>query len=168
MFEEYKRADPLEWAAKSPIGHSFPPTKRQIFPLISVATNIAAFPSHGRFVDRPGIQRFIVVFYNFSTRMDGWADGQQNAVEATTRLDHCTVWGCFFDEEVFLFTLYVKTARHLGHSFFFFQKTGVTWNLHCLEKNRNQKVSKTKDLDMVKNFFCDAPLFSGYLKIAPA
>ena len=28
-------------------------------------------PSHGRFVDRPGTRRFIVVFYNFLTGMDG-------------------------------------------------------------------------------------------------
>jgi hypothetical protein len=61
---------------------------------------------------------------------------------------------------LFFCFLYVKTARRSGHSIFF-GKTGVTWNLRCLEKYRNQKVSKTKDLDMVKNFFCDAPLFSG-------
>ena len=31
-----------------------------------------------------------------------------------------------------------------------------------------QKVSKTKDLDMEKNFFRDAPWFSENSKIAPA
>jgi len=48
-----------------------PPTNRRIFPLISVATNIAAFPFHDRFVDRPGTRRFIVVLLNFSTGIDG-------------------------------------------------------------------------------------------------
>ncbi len=67
-------------------------------------------------------------------------------------LDHCTVRGCFFDE-VFFCLLYAKTDRRSGHSFFLLRKTGVTWNLCCLENKQNQKLSTTKDLDMVKNFF---------------
>ena len=119
-----------------PPGHQLvippPPAKRRIFPLISIATNIAAFLSHRQFVDQPGTRRFIVVFYNFSTGMDGYTDGQQVAVEATTHLGHCTVRGCFFDVEVFyLFTLY-KDRSALG-ALIFFWKAGVTWNLRCLE-----------------------------------
>jgi hypothetical protein len=36
------------------------------------------------------------------------------------------------------------------------------------KKHHFQKLSKTKDPDMVKNIFCDAPLFSENSKIAPA
>jgi hypothetical protein len=56
---------------RSPIGHSFPPTKHRIFPLISVATNIAVFPLYDIFVDRPGTRQFIVVLLNFLTGIDG-------------------------------------------------------------------------------------------------
>ncbi len=48
-----------------------PPTKRQIFPLLSVATNIAAFPLRDRFINQPGIRQLIVVLLNFLTRIDG-------------------------------------------------------------------------------------------------
>ncbi len=34
-------------------------------------TNIAASPSHGRFINRPGTRQFIVVFYIFLPGMDG-------------------------------------------------------------------------------------------------
>ena len=61
----------MKWAAQSPIGHSSPPTKRQIFPLISIATNIAAFPSHGRFIDRLGTRRLL---WYLSIFRPGWTD----------------------------------------------------------------------------------------------
>ncbi len=68
VFEECKRANPLEWATQLPIGHALPsPPKCRTFPLLFVATNRAAFPSHSRFVDRRGTWRLIVVWLIFST-----------------------------------------------------------------------------------------------------
>jgi hypothetical protein len=61
----------LKWTARSPIGHAFHPSKRRIFPLISVATNRAAVPSHGQ---SPNIKWPSTVdcgMVDFSAEIDG-------------------------------------------------------------------------------------------------
>ncbi len=84
------------------------------------------------------------------------ADGQKAAVEATTCLDHCTMRGCFLMRR-FFYSMQRPLCACSGHHFF--QKTGVTWNLRCLEKYQNQKVSKTKYLELVKIFLWHVVVF---------
>ena len=63
----------------------------------------------------------------------------------------------------------LKTASLALRALNFFSKNRSDVELARSKKKYNfQKVSKTKDLDMVKNFFRDAPLVSGNSKITPA
>jgi len=72
VLEEYERADPLKWAARSPIGHSFPPHQASNIP-----PNFRRHKQGRRSVPRPihrtlrGPRWLIVVWLIFWTGIDG-------------------------------------------------------------------------------------------------